>query len=267
MLNLGVIGVGVVGTAIKTYFTNKEITVYSYDKFKEEEGSFEDCMATDILFLCLPTLFDGTEYNKKEIYVTCDALAEHNYKGLIVIKSTIEPGTTNILVQKYKSLRIIHNPEFLSADTAIKDFAEQKHIVIGGAHELTNILAEFYRVYFPVAEISEVTSVESESMKIFINNFYAVKIQFFNEVYLACKFNGADYENVRTLMIKNGWINPQHTQVPGKDGLLSYGGMCFPKDTSALLNYMRVNSVPHAVIEATVKEREIIRGVQVNLES
>merc|ERR1712013_375367 len=107
---------------------------------------------------------------------------------------------------------------------------------------------------------SRCTSMESESMKSFVNSFYAVKIQFFNELYLLCQNNGADFETIKTLMMKNNWINPMHTQVPGHDGKLSYGGACFPKDTNALLQCMKKNGSPHQLLEGCVRERNNLRG-------
>ena len=257
--SIGIIGVGVVGSALKTFYKTTDITVYTYDKFKDTEGTLEECLQADIIFLCLPTLFNGKQYNKDEIYSVCNELSEKNYLGLVVLKSTVEPGTTSDLAQRFSELCIVHNPEFLSADTAVKDFAKQSHIVVGGPMHLTSVLARFYRMHFPLSVITESTSVESESMKIFVNSFYAVKIQFFNELYLTCKNNGADFTKVKQMMLQNGWINPMHTDVPGKDGLLSYGGMCFPKDTSALLSYMKERKLPCSVLEATVSERNEMR--------
>ena len=63
-------------------------------------------------------------------------------------------------------------------------------------------------------------------------------------------------------MLKNNWINPMHTQVPGTDGQLSYGGMCFPKDTNALNQYMKRKNSPNAVLNATIEERNILRTDQ-----
>jgi UDP-glucose 6-dehydrogenase len=60
-------------------------------------------------------------------------------------------------------------------------------------------------------------------------------------------------------MLKNGWINSMHTQVPGPDGNVSYGGLCFPKDTTALLHFMESLDVPCEVIKATVEERNEMR--------
>jgi UDP-glucose 6-dehydrogenase len=96
-------------------------------------------------------------------------------------------------------------------------------------------------------------------MKIFVNSYYAVKIQFFNELYLLCQNNGSDYETIKNLMLKNGWINSMHTNVPGPDGKLSYGGACFPKDTSALNKYMERLSSPNEVLNATISERNKFR--------
>ena len=72
---------------------------------------------------------------------------------------------------------------------------------------------------------------------------------------------GADYETIKKLMLRNGWINHMHTQVPGTDGKLSYGGYCFPKDTNALLQYMIEQNSPHQVLEATISERNKIHIV------
>jgi nucleotide sugar dehydrogenase len=256
-----VVGVGVVGSALVNSLTLKGLHPVSFDKFKDKaESSLESCMESDIMFLCLPTVIkEGPGYDKTAIYETCLFLNNRKYQGIIVLKSTVEPGTTVELERIFKSLKFVHNPEFLSADTAFEDFHTQKHVVLGGKSDLTSKIAMFFKEHYPEATISECTSTESESMKICANSFYAVKIQFFNEIYLACQHNGADYEVVRSLMLKNGWINPQHTQVPGKDKQLSYGGMCFPKDTVALENYLSSNGVPCGVLSATIKERDAMR--------
>ena len=96
-------------------------------------------------------------------------------------------------------------------------------------------------------------------MKIFVNSFYASKIQLFNEYYLLCQNNGSDYNKIVKLMLKNKWINPMHTMVPGTDGKLSYGGACFPKDTNALSCYMDKKNVYNKVLKSVVEERNLLR--------
>ena len=61
-------------------------------------------------------------------------------------------------------------------------------------------------------------------------------------------------------MLKNNWINKMHTTVPGPDGNISYGGLCFPKDTNALYYYMMENDVPCKVLEACISERDEMRS-------
>ena len=206
---------------------------------------------------------------KNQYHEVCSKLEKYKYEGIIIIKSTVEPGTTMSLFQKYSSLKFIHNPEFLTAATAFHDFHNQKHIVLGRNENVTDQELEtvevFYKELYPDAEISLCTSIESESMKSFVNCFYSVKIQFFNELFFTCQNNGSNYDTVKNLMLKNKWINPMHTQVPGTDGKFSYGGLCFPKDTNALLCYMKKNNIPSAVLDATVQERNEMRSDNLNI--
>lgn len=271
-MKIGVIGIGVVGGATYNSFLNKchneNVIIVAYDKYKNI-GSFEDVIDADMVFLCLPTLYnyDLMSYDKSSIHEICQKLSKINYKGAVIIKSTVEPTTSQNIANTY-NLTVLHNPEFLSAITAYEDFHNQKHIIIGTTKQcfepnsLDHIekLTNFYTKYYSDAEITICTSTESETIKIFCNNFYSVKIQFFNELYLLCQKINVNFETVRDAMLKNGWINPMHTIVPGTDGKLSYGGMCFPKDTNALLSFMKEIGTPHKVLEATVKEHDEMRN-------
>lgn len=264
---IGIIGLGFVGSAMLKSFSENNVDVVGYDKYKDGGiGTFERTLGTDILFLCLPTLINETtmQYNKDAIHVVCKQLVENKYQGLVVLKSTIEPETTTLLSKRYIELQICHNPEFLTARTAYEDFHNQTHIVLGKGVNCTEenmkLLKDFYTMYYPNAEISECSSLESESMKIMCNSFYASKIMLFNEYYLLCKKNGSDFNKIKSLMLKNKWINPMHTDVPGPDGKLGYGGACFPKDTQALGHYMKSlkseSLVLHGVIEGNNQFRK-----------
>lgn len=265
-LKIAIIGLGYVGNSIEKSFRNLGVNVVAtYDKFKNGGiGSINNTLESDILFIALPTNFssDTNSFDLKPIRETCEYLSQNNYYGIIVIKSTLEPNTCEILSNDY-NLKIIHNPEFLSAKTAIEDFHNQKHIVLGKTSKINEEFEKiynFYKYYYKNSEISVCTSTESEMMKIFINSFYAVKIQFFNEMFFACKDSNIEYNNVLELMLKNGWINPMHTKVPGTDGKFSYGGMCFPKDTNALNEFLKRRSLPNKVLDATICERSEIRN-------
>lgn len=263
---VSIIGLGFVGSAMLKSFQLKNVkNIKTYDKYKDSD-SFNECLSNNIIFLALPTLFDEKikRYNKEAIHEICSKLNSSHYNGVVVIKSTIEPESTNELAKIYNNLNFVHNPEFLTARTAFKDFHNQKHVVLGKQQncleEVYNYLIEFYKENYPKAKITLCNSIESESMKCFVNSFYSVKIQFFNELYLLCKKNGSNFEKIKEMMLYNGWINPMHTQVPGHDGKLSYGGACFPKDTNALNMYMKSKDSPNEVLQATINERNKIRN-------
>ena len=274
--NVCIFGLGFVGNAMFNSFKNKgleeNINLFVYDKFKNGGiGSMSDGLLCGIIFLSLPTLYDENSgcYDKSAIHDCCNYLSENNYSGVIVIKSTVEPETTDNLSKTYHNLSFIHNPEFLTARTAYEDFHSQSHIVLGKSVNCPEyklqVLQEFYLKYYPNVEFSICTSLESESMKIFSNSFYSIKIQFFTELYLLTKSNGSDYNKIVDIMLKNNWINPKHTNVPGPDGQISYGGLCFPKDTNALNKYMEKNNCPNKVIESCICERNDMRDDNYNI--
>jgi|694.fasta_scaffold76533_6 UDPglucose 6-dehydrogenase len=262
---VGIIGLGFVGNAIYQSFLKKNIEVVVYDKYKNI-GNLESCLNTSILFLALPTVYDSSlgSYNKQPIYETCDYLNEYKYNGGIIIKSTVEPTSTEELSLKFSELNFIHNPEFLKANTAEDDFHNQTHIVLGKSsrcnENVFHNITDFYKSNYPNAKISLCSSMESEMMKIYVNSFYSVKIQFFTEMYLTCQKVGTDFKTVRDMMLANEQIHPSFTNVPGHDGQISYGGLCFPKDTNAINQYMIRNNIPNGLLEACIKERNKMRN-------
>ena len=266
-----VFGLGFVGNSMYTSFKNKglceNINLFGFDKFKNGGiGSMSDGLNCDIIFMALPTLYNeiSGSYDKSAIYDCCKYLSDNNYSGLIVIKSTVEPETTDNLSLKYPNLSFVHNPEFLTARTAYEDFHSQSHIVLGKSISCSEskllMLQEFYSKYYPSAEFSICSSLESESMKIFCNSFYSVKVQLFTELYLLTKSNNSDYNKIVEMMLKNNWINPMHTKIPGPDGKISYGGLCFPKDTNALNKYMEKYNSPNKVLKSCIDERNEMRN-------
>lgn len=266
---IGICGVGFVGNAIYQFIKNKNYTIKLYDKYKTilDINNFNNILESDILFLCLPTnLNDNKEsYNMDEIDNTLLLLNNENYQGIILIKSTVLPNYCNLVNDKYQNLKIIHNPEFLSAKTAVEDFKNQKHIILGYTKQsepYVDYIVNFYKELFDNnnIEISITNSGESSLVKLGCNSFYATKIQFFTELFLLCDKEKMDYNNVKNLMLKNEWINPMHTNIPGSDGNISFGGLCFPKDITSLNTYLNGLNIPHKVIESVVNERNEMRN-------
>lgn len=278
-MKVSIIGLGFVGCAMYKSFQlkndelNEPYEIYGYDKYKNGGiGSLESCLNSEIIFLALPTEYNEStkEYDKTPIYSVLDELESNKYNKCIIVKSTVEPTTTDLLQEKYPDMNFIHNPEFLTARTAFEDCHNQTHIVLGKTNQCDPDLYKstiiFYKKIYQEAEISKCSSIESESMKIFCNSFYAIKVQFFNELYLLSQKLNADYDIIIQLMLKNNWINPMHTNVPGPDGKLSYGGLCFPKDTNALLQIMKKHYSEHKILESCIEERNEMREDHDNIQ-
>jgi len=265
VFNVGIIGMGFVGTALESSFSQyTQIKLSKYDKYKNI-GDIESILSTEMVFLCLPTPYSETlqTYDLESFVEICGYLQKNSYRGSVVVKSTLAPGTSEKMAQEY-DLPLIHNPEFLTARTACIDFHNQSHIILGSTsradkHCLARV-HKFYQTFYPNAVISLSSSTESESVKILCNSFYAMKVQICSEFYLLCQKLGISWDLVRDLMLGNGWINPMHTTIPGPDGNISYGGLCFPKDTQALLAVMKSMETPHLLLEACIKERDSMRN-------
>lgn len=265
---IGICGLGFVGGAIYAFMNeerNKHIiqNVVVYDKYKQL-NELTILLQANIIYICISTPYDdiSKSYNMEEIDNTLFLLNELKYTGIIVIKSTILPNYCEDANNKYTELIIIHNPEFLSASTAIKDFAEQKHIIIGytlQSKSSVNLIIELYTLLFPEAIVSINTSTSVALIKLACNSFYATKIQFFTELFLLCERININYNEVKNIMLKNGWINPMHTEVPGRDNQISFGGACLPKDINALNQYMVLHNTSHNVLESVINERNNMR--------
>lgn len=267
-IRIGISGYGFVGSAIYNFFnTRPEYSVFVYDKYKNI-NTFNILLNTDLIFICLPTNLEETEntYEMSEINLTITQLDSYDYQGVIIIKSTVLPDYCQKINNLFPKLKIINNSEFLSAKTASNDFNNQKHIVIGyteQSKESLNIIENIYKKEFPEAEISILKSEEAALVKLGCNSFYATKIQFFTELYLLSKKINVNYENIKNAMIKNGWISPMHTKVPGQDGKISYGGMCLPKDIIAFSDFVKKNNVSNLVLNAVIKDNQITRYYEI----
>jgi UDP-glucose 6-dehydrogenase len=274
MVKIGICGLGFVGNAVHNFFKNEKSyenfkqeihkhELFIYDKYKNI-NSLNHVIDTNILYVCLPTQYKAElqTYEMNEINQLIKLLDEKKYKGTILLKSTVIPTYCTTLNAKYPELKIIHNPEFLSAKTANYDFENQEHIIIGYTNQsqcMVQFIHFFYECLFPKAVISICTAEIAGTTKLACNSFYATKIQYFTELYLLCEKMQIPYDTVKTLMLKNNWINPQHTQVPGTDNNISFGGACFPKDLNALNEFMKSNNVPNQVVNAAIKERNLMR--------
>jgi len=237
-MNLGIIGKGFVGNAILQGLNHYyNLKVYDVDP-KKSTHTFEEVVDCDLVFLCVPTPMhkDTGECDLSYIESVFEKVNETLSSCVFAIKSTVPVGTTRKLNEKYKNIKIIHSPEFLTARTAATDFICPARHVVGGSEENGAFkLKQIYEERFPGVPCHTMTSDESEFVKYFANCFFATKVSYFNEMAVFARACGLDWNKVIEGVMSDGRIGISHYQVPGHDGNFGFGGTCFPKDINALI--------------------------------
>ncbi len=243
-LKIGIVGKGFVGSAVQNGFsanTGCEADVKIYDKDPSRSThSLEEVMSCDFVFLSVPTPSnkDGS-MNLSFIHSALEEMSEYNSENTIVlVRSTIVPGTSKLLQEKYKKLKIVFNPEFLTERSAHFDFINQSRIILGGEKELTSKVADLYNwrfgKYTPIIQTDFQTA---ELIKYMNNCFFATKVSFLNEMKLVAEKTGCDWETAIEGFVLDGRVGHSHLQVPGPDGKAGFGGSCFPKDVQAMIHF------------------------------
>ncbi len=131
---IGIIGCGFVGSAVAYGFSlHSEIRIY--DKFQITPNTLEETVnESDFLFVCVPTpMDDNGKQDLSAVYDALDSISRvTNGSKITILKSTILPGTTRKLAERFPTLRLVFNPEFLTERTAKLDFINSARIILGG---------------------------------------------------------------------------------------------------------------------------------------
>lgn len=254
---VGVVGNGFVGEAQAFAFSPvSDLRVFDVDPLRatHTKKEVDQC---DFIFVCVPTPMkkDGTQ---DLTYI--ERVFETAVPGPVyIIKSTVLPGTTRYLQEKYSNLNIIFSPEFLTERTAKLDMLTQARIVLGGRKELTQKVAELFELRFKNRHIIQTDSQTAELIKYMNNTFFATKVSIVNEFKLLADKIGANWDDALYGFASDGRIGDSHLHVPGPDGRLGYGGTCFPKDVNALLSFAKDNGVNLNTIEGGWKTNLEVR--------
>ena len=260
MEKIGIIGQGFVGNAIYQSFKNF-FELYTFDLDKNKSNTSFEILTKKckVIFICLPTPMNSDGSCNSSI--VSNELKKLNKIGEfhIVIKSTVEPGTTEKFNNLYKKLSIVFNPEFLTERNAVNDFKNQNRIILGGPKNTTTRIKQLYSVVFPNAHIIKTGSTHAEMIKYLTNSFLATKVIFANEIYQLCNSLNLDYDKVIEYSIIDQRLGNTHWQVPGPDGDFGFGGHCFPKDINALKNIFEKNKLKADLLKSVIEKNNKIR--------
>lgn len=231
-MRIGIAGLGIIGSACHFGFEKIGHTMFFHDP-KFPDSKIEDILNTEIIYVCVPTPSnqDGS-CDTSIVESVVEELINKQFSGIIAIKSTIEPGTTQKMIEKHGNDKICFVPEFLRERFAIADFIENHEILAVGTND-----ASVYQTVikshgkYPKSFV-QMSPSEAELLKYYSNVFNALRIVFSNEMYEICKALGADYTIIKDTFIKRGTAKDIYMDV--NENFRGYGGMCLPKDTKAL---------------------------------
>ena len=226
MLEIGIVGVGVVGKATASIL-EKHADIKKNDPAQGYKDDISNC---DIIFICI---------NEKDCEMTflselIDALVEQNKKCFFVIRTTVIPGTTDKLAKKHNR-DFAFMPEFLREWSVIKDTFDPDKIVIGTEDRgIFETLATLFSDIVYLNRIVKVKPIEAELAKVALNSLALIKVVFAEELYDLAGSFGADYDAIYRIFKYDQNVNERHL-TPKKDNYRGANGKCLPKDTDFLI--------------------------------
>jgi UDPglucose 6-dehydrogenase len=234
---------------------------------------------TDITLIAVGTPFNGKEIDLSAIktvaYQIGSALKDKDTYHLVVVKSTVVPGTTSdvvlpILEQASEKKAGVHfgvgmNPEFLSEGQAIHDFMFPDRIILGGIDERSiELLAQLYNI-LPDVDLIRTNTKTAEMIKYTSNALLATMISFSNEIGNLCAaLSDTDVVDVMRGVHLSKYLSPLMPDgarvVPAITSFLQagcgFGGSCLPKDVKALIAHGQRAGQPMRLLDAVIQINE-----------
>ena len=248
MKTIGIVGNGFVGSSVAFGFSPQTgcdgVSVKIYDKDESKSThSLSDTLTSEFIFVSVPTPSnpDGS-ISLGVVYDVFDEISLLNPRkdNIILLRSTVTPGTTRKIKNKYRNLNIVFNPEFLTERSAKLDFINQSRFIVGGKKRDADRVEELFKWRFGyTTPIIKTTYETAELIKYMNNTFFATKVSFLNEMHQIANACGADWDAAIEGFVRDGRVGHSHMNVPGPDGKFGFGGSCFPKDIQAMINFAK----------------------------
>jgi len=233
-------GYGVVGKQTARIF--KPDIIVDWDAKKQDykilKGRVIDWLHCKEVWICVPTPSD--KQGKCDISLVekvSQFVVDNGFKGDVIIRSTVIPGTTKKFIKKFPNLsHIISYPEFLRMKYAKED-TDNPWAMVLGCDDLTWLHDSFLPQYKYFTKHRDKTfafdNTTAEMAKYANNTLFSTLVVFANQIYDACQKSGANYADIWELLIFLPWQEHNHLDVK-LDGYRGYDGHCLPKDTLAL---------------------------------
>ena len=226
---VGVVGLGSVGDAAFTTFSNHFHTV-GYDV--DGRGDWKEIVASDVAIVCVPTnaASDG-QLDMMHVMDVAHKLAEESFNGLMIIKSTLQPGTMDAINEQFPNLRAAYAPEFLREKDALEWFQSPDRLVYSCATSDETALLDYFSWIGEEVPRIRMEHLEAELGKLAHNAYIATKVTFTVEIERLAHHFGVDPVPVMETVWRDRRVNNPAHLTPNKGG---FAGKCVPKDTAAL---------------------------------
>jgi UDPglucose 6-dehydrogenase len=233
---IAIIGTGYVGSALDRYFQSRGIQAKLFDppKGHHDAAVLEDA---EVVFVAVPTPFyiEGDGFDDTYVRAALNTIPGEN--KVVVLKSTLQPGSTERLQAAFPQFRVLCNPEFLTQDRAERDMQFPNRQLVGYTAQSKND-ADYIMALLPRAPFERIMpATAAETVKCATNSFYATKVAFANQLYDVCQKSGVDYEDIKQCIQAEPWMGgDMHWEVVHR-GYRGYGGKCLPKDARMFLQH------------------------------
>lgn len=253
---IAIIGYGVVGKAMYKLF--KDALIYNGETHPVGNLNYTDMNKADVAFVCVPT---PTKPNGECDSSIVEGAVAKLKTPLIIIRSTVIPGTTDRLKKKYKK-HIVFCPEYIgeTKNHPMQNESLRSFLILGGERKDTSKAIEvFQEVYNASIKIRQMTAVEAEMVKYLENRHIAFTVAECNEAYDLCQKLGIDYNNIREAVFQDDpRMSPYWTFVYPKNR--GFETKCIPKDIYAIASFARKIGSPITITEAILKQNKKWRG-------
>jgi UDPglucose 6-dehydrogenase len=249
-MKIGLFGLGYVGSAVAHTHRNHTLVIKD-PKLGEKSATIDEIKTCDAVYVCVPTpmLANG---HCDDSYVKSVLLELQDYKKVIICKSTVPPGVYVQLQNMYPN--IVHAPEFLTAANAIQDYETSTWALIGGLKEFCQQAETVIKASTIQATHYHITNIATASLfKYMANTFMATKVTLMNDLYHLANVIGVDWTEIKTISKNDPRLGTSHWDVPGPDGKFGYGGACFPKDVSAIIEHGKELNTSQELLESVRK--------------
>lgn len=250
-MNIGIIGMGVVGSALKSGFEKLQFDVVPYDINLQTD--FCHLIDTEIVYICLPTpTSENGQCDTSLISAYTEKLRDIQYTGVIAIKSTCSPGTTQRLIEKYPSMNIAFVPEFLKERSAEFDFIHNHNLLIIGTNDVL-IGDVVMRSHHGLAKSTlRMSPTEAEILKYMHNCFAALRVVYANMFSSIAEEYEANYDTIKNGFVAKNYLPDDYLDV--SPNLQGYGGPCLPKDAEVIRGILSEKNINFTLIEAMIRD-------------